>query len=634
VLSGLLPTGLTFSSAGVLSGTPTTTGTFPIVVRLTDASSATFQKSFNILVGSNTLAFTNVTLPMAFVGLNYRAALQAAAGVQPYTFSIVSGTLPAGLTLSSDGVISGTPTAAGQSTVTFRTTDGSGATATNTLVIGAMQSTVNFGFLNIPDATVGQPFNFAPSGSGPGAFAFYVLGGLPPGIFIDRFGNLVGVPTREGTYHITIQARDASGATSVSSFPLVVTGAGFRISNLTLPNAQINQAYSQMITSSGGTGATTYNLQSGALPMGFTLSSAGLISGTTATAGTFTFTLRAADSASGSTTAIYSLTVTSPIVNFTSDTLRSGTINQAYNQTITVTGGNGPYTFMLDSGALPAGLTLTPAGVISGIPTASGNFPFTVRATDSMGQTSTASYLIGLGAVGAPSIGAVLNAANYIATGVAPGEIVVLYGTNLGPVNLMPAIAANNAFATTLGGTRILFDGVPAPILYTSGTQVAVVAPFALAGRTTTRIAVEYLGAAGPAIQIPVRMSKPSIFTSDSSGTGPAAILNQNASVNTALNPAERLSIVSLYVTGVGQTNPASQDGAIVSTVANLANPVTVTINGQNAEILYAGGAPGLIPGLAQINVRLPAGTVSGANAIRLTSGSVTSTGTVTVFVN
>ncbi|MCX6612274.1 MAG: hypothetical protein NTW74_15655, partial [Acidobacteria bacterium] len=230
------------------------------------------------------------------------------------------------------------------------------------------------------------------------------------------------------------------------------------------------------------------------------------------------------------------------------------------------------------------------------------------------------------GTTGAPTVTAVLSAANYIATGVAPGEIVVLYGTNIGPTNLVSSNASVN--------TRVLFDGIPAPVLYASATQTSVVVPFSLVGKSTTSIVVEYLGASGAALQVPVRTAKPAIFTSNSTGTGPAAILNQDATVNTALNPATKLSIVSIYATGLGQTNPASQDGVIVMTPSQFSTPVTVTINGQNAQVLYAGGAPGQIPGLAQINIMLPAGTVSGPNAIQITSGSTTTSGTVTVFVN
>jgi uncharacterized protein (TIGR03437 family) len=633
IVSGTLPPGLTFSNTGMFTGTPTLGGAYPIVVRVTDTTGAVIQRAYRFLIGSSALAFTNITLPMAYLNQNYRANLQAAAGMQPYTFSIVDGMLPAGLTLDSNGVISGIPTANGQSTVTFRVTDSIGSTAVNVLTIATAQSNLNFGFTSLPDATVGQAYNFFPNGTNTGGPAFYYLGGLPPGISVTPFNNLVGVPTQEGVFYVQIRAVNGTGEIVQSSFPLRVLGAGFRITSLTLPNGQTNQAYSQTLTATGASGNVTYTLQSGTLPSGITLSPGGVISGSTNTAGVYNFTVRATDGSNASTTAVYALTITAPVINFTTISLPSGTLNQSYNQTIAVSGGTGPYTYTINSGTLPTGLTLSSAGVISGVPTAAGNSAFSLRATDSMGQTSTVDYLIGIGAVGAPALTAIVNAANYVSNGVAPGEIVVLYGTSLGPANLLGASVVNNVVATSVGGTRVLFDGVPAPILYTSATQVATVVPFGVAGKANTLVTVESLGVASAAILLPVRSARPSIFTSNASGSGSAAALNQNATVNSSLNPAERGSIVSIYVTGLGQTTPASMDGQIVSTTATLVAPVTASINGQSAEVIYAGNAPGLIPGLAQINLRLPSGVISGPNSLQLTSGANSTPASITIFV-
>jgi len=632
LLSGTLPPGLSFASTGILSGMPTTVGSFPVVIRVTDSASTSVDRNFNIIVSSSDLAFTDVSLPSAYIGQNYRANIQAAAGTQPFTFSIVSGSLPAGLTLSPGGLISGSPTTAGQSTVTFRVTDATGKMSENTLSLGVIQSAANFSFTSIPNGIVGQPYRFTPTGSGSGGFII-VVGGLPPGLVATERGDIAGVPTREGTYFLTLRTQNGSGESAISSFPITISGAGFRIANTTLPSAELNRSYTQTLTGAGGNGATTFVVQSGALPPGITLTPAGVLSGTATTAGNYTFTIRATDASNATTSSTYTFAVTAPEVNFVTSTLPSGTLNQAYNQTLMFSGGTAPYTVTVTNGTLPTGLSISPAGVISGMPTAAVNSPFTLRVTDSTGKTSTAEYLIGIGVVGAPALGAIVSAANYLGDGVAPGEIVVIYGTNLGPANLLSATVSNNAFATTFGGTRVLFDGTPAPIVYTSATQVAVVAPFNLMGKTSTRISVESLGVTAAQIQVPVRAARPSIFTANASGTGPGAILNQNASVNTAQNPAEKQTIISVYVTGVGQTSPASVDGQIVSTQSTLVTPVTATINGQTAEVIYAGGAPGLIPGLAQINLRLPANTISGPNSIQLTSGATTTTGNVTVFV-
>lgn len=229
LLSGTLPAGLTLSSAGVLSGTPTTAAASTFVIRLTDANSNSIQQSFTVNINTSTLAFINTSLPSAYVGLAYRTSLFAGAGAQPYTFSVVNGTLPAGLTLSPDGLITGTPTAMGQSTVTFRVTDASGATTDNTLTIGVIQSSATFGFTAIPSATVGQPYFFSPTGNDT-SIASYVLGGLPPGISATRLGELAGVPTREGTYNVTLRIQNANGSFAVATFPLIVRPAATPVS--------------------------------------------------------------------------------------------------------------------------------------------------------------------------------------------------------------------------------------------------------------------------------------------------------------------------------------------------------------------------------------------------------------------
>ena len=112
--------------------------------------------------------------------------------------------------------------------------------------------------------------------------------------------------------------------------------------------------------------------------------------------------------------------------------------------------------------------------------------------------------------------------------------------------------------------------------------------------------------------QLAVPLLMPASFTLDSSGNGPGAILNQDGTLNSALNPEEKSRMISLFITGVGQTNPASQQGQIIATMAPLATTLTATVNGQAAEIQYAGNAPGMIPGLAQINLRIPSGASSG----------------------
>jgi uncharacterized protein (TIGR03437 family) len=234
----------------------------------------------------------------------------------------------------------------------------------------------------------------------------------------------------------------------------------------------------------------------------------------------------------------------------------------------------------------------------------------------------------------------VTNAASFQSAGtiggVSPGLIVTLFGVEIGPaqgagVQLTPAGAVD----TITGGVRVLFDGIAAPMIYASAGQVSCVAPYVLAGKTATQIQVEYNGQRSNAVTVPVQAASPAIFTADASGKGQGAILNQDNSVNSPANAAAAGSIVVIYATGAGQTNPDGVDGRVAGTPLPLPRlPVTVAIGGADAEILYAGAAPGLVAGVLQVNARVPAGLVAGTPAtVKITVGGVSTVAAVTVSV-
>lgn len=211
----------------------------------------------------------------------------------------------------------------------------------------------------------------------------------------------------------------------------------------------------------------------------------------------------------------------------------------------------------------------------------------------------------------------VLNAASYAGGNVAPGQIITVFGDRLGGATVASASVTNGKFDTVAGSTRLRFDGVLAPMIYASAGQAAAIVPYAVAGKTTTQLIVEVNGAASAPVTLNVADAAPGIFTADASGKGQAALLNENGSLNTAANPAAAGSIVVIYLTGEGQTTPAGVDGALALGPAypkpNL--PVTVTAGGYDAEILYAGAAPGAVAGLMQINARLHPQTATGPNS-------------------
>jgi uncharacterized protein (TIGR03437 family) len=220
---------------------------------------------------------------------------------------------------------------------------------------------------------------------------------------------------------------------------------------------------------------------------------------------------------------------------------------------------------------------------------------------------------------------------------VTPGKIVVLYGSHVGPDNLTPAqLASDGTVSTSLGGTQVLFDGTPAPLLYTSGGQIGAVVPYGVNGKLGTQVEVRTAAGTSSPVALPVAQVAPSVFSVDYTGSGQGAIRNQDGvTINSFKNPAAKGSIVSIFATGEGQTIPGGVDGKL-ATAANLPIPaaqVTVLINGEQADVLYAGGAPGNVAGLLQVNVRIPADTPFGDIPVELHVGDARSQPGITVAV-
>jgi hypothetical protein len=227
---------------------------------------------------------------------------------------------------------------------------------------------------------------------GTAPLTYSVSPGLPSGLSMAAGGLITGTPAAASsatTYTVTVT--DANNATATASFSLTVNGP-VAISPSTLPAPAVGTPYSQTVSASGGTAPYTFAITSGALPYGLVLAATGLLSGTPAAAGTFSFTVRATDQAAASSSQAYTLTVLtvgapSLAINPTSGTSLSGTTGTAFSRTFTATGGTAPYTFApltISSGTMPTGLSFsTSTGTLSGTPTAAGTVTFTVRATDS-----------------------------------------------------------------------------------------------------------------------------------------------------------------------------------------------------------------------------------------------------------
>jgi uncharacterized protein (TIGR03437 family) len=179
-----------------------------------------------------------------------------------------------------------------------------------------------------------------------------------------------------------------------------------------------------------------------------------------------------------------------------------------------------------------------------------------------------------------------------------------------------------------------MFDGVPAPLLFVRNDQINAIAPYAIFGKASTQITVQYSGSTSDPLGLRVTDAAPGIFTVDSSGKGAGAIVNQDGSINGPTHPAAAGTIVSIYATGEGQTNPAGQDGRVISTdLRKPLLPVSARIGGVSATVTYAGSAPGLVSGAFQVNVQIPTGLGSGPVSLDLQVGTAVSPSGVTVSV-
>ncbi|MEK6374818.1 MAG: putative Ig domain-containing protein [Acidobacteriota bacterium] len=386
-----LPAGLTLSTAGVLSGTPTQTGTFPIVVTVTDGNGCTGNgATYNLVINCQTITVTNPATTTGTAGAAFSQTFTQSGAIGGATFTTAS-TLPAGLTLSTAGVLSGTPTQTGTFPIVVTVTDGNGCTgngATYNLVINCQTITVTN-----PATTTGTaaaPFSqtFTQTGAIGGA-TFTTASTLPTGLTLSTAGVLSGTPTQTGTFPIVVTVTDGNGCTgNGATYNLVINCQTITVTNPATTTGTAAAPFSQTFTQTGAIGGATFTTAS-TLPTGLTLSTAGVLSGTPTQNGTFPIVVTVTDSnGCTGTGATYTLVVNCQVITVTNPVVSSGTAGTAFSETFTQTGALGGATFTTAS-ALPTGLTLSTAGVLSGTPTQTGTFPIVVTVTDGNGCTGS-----------------------------------------------------------------------------------------------------------------------------------------------------------------------------------------------------------------------------------------------------
>jgi uncharacterized protein (TIGR03437 family) len=303
----------------------------------------------------------------------------------------------------------------------------------------------------------------------------------------------------------------------------------------------------------------------------------------------------------------------------------SATVRKVYsNGFITTIAGNGARGYAGDGGSAILGELNGPVAVAVA---SNGNVYVADSANNAIRLLVSGGYQL--------SISAVANGASNLTGPVSGGEVVVFYGTGMGPAGLMVnSVASTGLYPTTLGGVTVYFGNYQAPILYVSAAQVAVVVPFEISG-ATTQVFIDYQGQYSAPFPVSIAQSTPGIFTANLSGQGLAAAINvSDGSYNSASHPANGGDFVELYVTGAGQTTPAGVDGQPYAGQAPCSLPSNVTIAGTSGPPSYCGGVPGQIAGLTQLNVKIPTGLTAGLVPVSVTIGGVTAQSGATVAVS
>ncbi|MGY3581513.1 hypothetical protein ACVIGB_000416 [Bradyrhizobium sp. USDA 4341] len=402
IASGALPAGLTLSAAGSLTGSPIASGTFGYTVAVADSLGGQAQASYSVTIldalTAPTAAFVN-----GDVGVSYLSAAPSAhGGLAPYAWSLASGTLPAGLSLdSSTGVVSGMPTAASTATFTLRVTDSLGIVSPAS---SPLSLTINSGLAiaGSPAANgeVGTSYSAtftAVGGAGSGYVFSIGSGALPPGLTLSPAGSLTGTPTAAGGFNFTVAVADALGGQARASYSITILDA-LTAPTATFANGDVGVSYVSAAPSAhGGLAPYVWSLASGSLPTGLSLdASTGVVSGLPTTASTAVFTLRVTDALGVVSPASSPISLKiNPALAIAGSPAANGEMGVAYNANFSASGGAGSgYVFSIASGALPAGLTLSAAGSLTGTPTASGTFAYTVAVADSLGGQAQASYSV------------------------------------------------------------------------------------------------------------------------------------------------------------------------------------------------------------------------------------------------
>ena len=368
-----------------------TTGNFTVTVTAFNINSAAIPGDTNALNQDYALVIynsgyaplaitTSNALPAGELGVAYTGALTASGGILPAMWVLTAGSLPAGLTLNSDGTITGVPTTAATASFTAQVTDSVAATATNTFSLTVNPPPAITTASPLPEGKLRAAYTttlLAAAGTAPYTWII-TAGSLPAGLTLSSAGAITGKLTVAGTSSFTAQVTDQAGLTATAQFDLIIRYGQLVATPKFTPAGGTSPDYVKVTLSCPTAKATIHYTTDGTEP------TAAAASYKTPLTLTSTGTLKAQAFRAGyddSAIATTSYTITTPLIT-TADLLPAGAVGQTYRHVLQATAGAKPYRWTMVSGPLPAGLKLSSAGVISGKPTTAVLATFTVQVTD------------------------------------------------------------------------------------------------------------------------------------------------------------------------------------------------------------------------------------------------------------
>jgi uncharacterized protein (TIGR03437 family) len=309
----------------------------------------------------------------------------------------------------------------------------------------------------------------------------------------------------------------------------------------------------------------------------------------------------------------------------------AGSIKFQYARTLNAFGTPAPGVLVVSpsSGTTPATVYVgvNPSGLAQMTPGLTYSFAATFTGVG-VDQNPPASAIIRISvpAEPPPAIQSVVNAAS-LQPSISPGATVSILGSHLTGPTQSTTYDDAALYPTSVAGTSVTFNGVDAPLLYVSPGQINGIVPYSLAGQTSAQVVVQRINMVSAAFTLPLQDTAPAIFTAAQTGAGQGAILQQGGdgqfTFNSSNNPAPRGAMLEIFANGAGVWTPAAQTDIFVVGQFFKTQPVSVTIGGQSASVLYAGTARGPVSwSVLQVNAAVPQGTGSGPQPVVLKIGA------------